>query len=275
MSHHRLAGLALVAFLLAVSLPYAALISLFGYDDVLREPPDAVLAAFRAGGPALIWAWFAFAVAALAFAPVAALVDRAAGHAPGWAAPASAIAQFIGLMRWAMVVPGLAAADTEAARSTYLALHQLLGVTIGEVLGQILLVAWTIRLALRFVGHGRPILGAAGLATVPVWLLALTEPLATTLPGLPVIEAAPLAFPLWEAWLLAIAVTFLWRGQTIGVVSAISPSSPATQTSPGLRYSSAALGWLIAVPRGAPVAITSPGKNSMCFVKCARMSSIR
>jgi hypothetical protein len=57
------AAVALIAFLVVSNVAYVGLINLFGYDDVLREPVDVVLARFQAGGPALRWrmssgSWF-------------------------------------------------------------------------------------------------------------------------------------------------------------------------------------------------------------------------
>jgi hypothetical protein len=222
----RATGAWLLAFVVALNLPYVALVALFGYDDVLREPPGEVLARFHAAGPGLVWAWLAFALGALAFAPLAPRIEAGAGLTPGWSGPASAIAQFAGLARWVFVVPGLAAAWVDgdeaarrAAESTYQALHAYLGSGIGEVLGQLLLIAWTARLAAKLWRDGRRVLGGAGLATLPLWVAGLTEPLGTVLAGLPLVETTPLAFMGWEAWLAALGLSWLIDGRR---------SSPAT-----------------------------------------------
>lgn len=221
--HELTTGAWLVAFVLALNLPYAALIALFGYDDVLREPAAVVLARFHAAGPPLVLAWLAFALGALAFAPLSRRVERVLGLAPGWSGPASALAQFAGLARWVFVVPGLAAlhvegdaAAREVAEALYAALHAYLGAGIGEFLGQLLLVAWMLRIGRALWGDGARWLAAAGLATVPLWVLGLSEPLSTVLAGLPVIETTPLAFMAWEAWLAAVGVTWIaagWRSR--------------------------------------------------------------
>ncbi|WP_150125875.1 hypothetical protein [Brevundimonas sp. LM2] len=67
LSERRKAGAALVGFAVAVNGPYALLVQRFGYDEVLRRPALDVLAAFDAGGPALIVIWLAFAACALSF----------------------------------------------------------------------------------------------------------------------------------------------------------------------------------------------------------------
>lgn len=219
MSRPRIAAaLALLGFVAVANGAFTALVLLFGYDDVLRDPPALVLAAFHAAGTPLVAAWAVFAAGALAFAWVGPLAERAAGLATtAWLAPAAALAQAAGLSRWVTAVPVLAAvhqsplageATREAAELAYLALHQFAGAGIGEILGQLLTAAWTLRLALA-LRRERPRLAAMGAATLPLWLLGLTEPLGTTMPGLPVIEAAPIAFMAWEAWLATLAIVWL------------------------------------------------------------------
>lgn len=221
------AGLALTAFAIAANVPYVLLIQRFGYDDILREPPLKVLEAFAAGGPPLILIWLAFAVCALSFVLVAGLVSDAL-KSDGRAAPAfvalaggaSALAQAIGLSRWAFAVPGLAdtaldPAATDAQRAAaveiYKALHQFAGVAIGEHIGQTLAALWTAGVGWTLL-NGAPgprLLGVIGLLIAPVWIVGQTELLATVIPGFPVIEAAPIAFMAWEAWLLALGVVWI------------------------------------------------------------------
>jgi hypothetical protein len=212
----RTTGLLIFAFLVAVTLPYVALFDLFGYDDVLREPPGLVLDRFAAGGAPLVVAWMGFTLAAFAFAPIARRIERNAGLVPGWTGVASSVAQGIALARWVFAVPALAAAHASGdpalragAEATFVALHGFLGAGVGEVLGQVLLAAWTVRVAAGLWRQRRRALATAGAATVPAWILGLSEPLGTVIPGLPVIEAAPLAFVGWQAWLFALGAAIL------------------------------------------------------------------
>ncbi|TPW00691.1 MAG: hypothetical protein FD125_2991, partial [bacterium] len=115
MTMKRKAGLAMTAFVMAANVPFAMLVETFGYDDVLREPPLEVLAAFTAGGPQLILIWLAFAFVALSFLVVSSwtgdAVKDAGARWPQWVAAAgaaSAVAQAVGLSRWVFAVPGLA-----------------------------------------------------------------------------------------------------------------------------------------------------------------------
>lgn len=228
----RLAGAAMVVFPLAATIPYVLLIDRFGYDDILREPPLAVLKAFQAGGPELVLIWLAFALCAAGFLWVAGWTAEAVraqgGRWPLWATLAgagSALVQAIGLLRWSFVVPGLAetaldpAADPAARAAAVVvfgALNQFAGVALGEHLGQTLLAAWTFALAVAVLrGRLAPALfGWTGLALIPLWILGQSELLATVIPGFPVIEAAPIAFMGWQVWLLGLGLWWLFRSKS-------------------------------------------------------------
>ena len=213
----RTIGPIVILFILALNLPYAMLIELFGYDDILREPTAVTLTAFRAGGTPLLLAWLGFALGALLFAPLAGLLERAIGLRAGWAGQASAVAQTVGLARWVFIVPILAEAQKDAPPPLaaiidllYRAQHQMFGTFIGEILGQILLAAWSARVARHLWTLNRP-LALMGAATLPLWVLGLSEPLATVFRSLPVIEVTPLAFIGWQAWLLWFGAWLIWR----------------------------------------------------------------
>lgn len=230
----RTAGAAMVAFGLAANIPFALLVDRFGYDDVLREPPLQVLAAFRAGGPELILIWLAFALCALGFLWVSAWTGHAiragGGRWPGWAAAAgaaSAVAQAVGLSRWAFVVPGLAeramdgtATESAVAVGAYRALHQFAGVAIGEWLGQTLLAAWTLAVGLALVrgplarGLWTRLLGVGALVLAPLWIVGQVELLATVDPAFPDLQITQWVFTAWLVWLLALGVTWLVQGET-------------------------------------------------------------
>lgn len=228
----RPAGLALAGslllFLVAATLPYTWLIEHFGYDDILREPTAVILRNFQAGGAPLVLAWFAFAMSALLFIPVALGLHRlmAAHGLPDRGVlvlgVASAIAQAIGLLRWVLVVPALAAAHAapdatpatrDAAAVVFDAVHRYGGMVLGEMVGQLLLAGWTAGAALalwRSRAVPRAVAGL-GLLTVPLWLLGQTELLHLVVPAVPSLEVIPLAFMGWEAWLAAIAIALLVR----------------------------------------------------------------
>lgn len=225
-------GLALLAFLVAATLPYAWLIEHFGYDDILREPTPVILANFQAGGAPLVLAWFAFAMSSLLFLPVALGFDRLflalrlPGHGAVLLGAASALVQAIGLLRWVLVVPALAStyADPDASAATRAAVlvvfdtvHRLGGVLLGELVGQLLLAGWTGMVSWQLLRSGLVPrwLAAGGALTLPLWLLGQTEVLHVVVPAIPAIEVIPLAFMAWEAWLAGLALALLrvaWRG---------------------------------------------------------------
>ena len=224
----------LTLFLVAATLPYAWLIEHFGYDDILREPAAVILQKFHLGGAPLIIAWFAFAMSSLLFIPVARGFQEllsAHGTSDSGAAVlgiASAIAQAVGLLRWVLVVPALAATfvDAQSSQATreatvviFDAVHRYGGMVLGELLGQLLLAGWTGLVALALY-RSRAVprwLAGAGLLTLPLWLLGQTELLHNVVPSVPSIEVIPLAFMAWEAWLAAIAVSLwsnAWRSRS-------------------------------------------------------------
>ncbi len=135
---------ALAALAIGFNLPYARLAVIFDYPGILRQPAEEILQAFAAGGPGLVLTWYAFALAALLFVPVAMAHALAARRAQTQTALAIAAAvagalagmlQAMGLLRWVMVVPGLAASgDVEG----FTLLHAFAGVAVGEHLGQLL-----------------------------------------------------------------------------------------------------------------------------------------
>jgi hypothetical protein len=227
-------AVSLIVFLVAATLPYIWLIEHFGYDDILREPAAAILQKFHAGGAPLVLAWFAFAMSSLLFIPVARGFQRLlSAH---WASDAgaavlgiaSAIAQAIGLLRWVLVVPALAAtfADAQSSQATrdatlviFDAVHRYGGMVLGELVGQLLLAGWTGLVALALY-RSRAVprwLAGIGFLTLPFWLVGQTELLHGVVPAVPSIEVIPIAFMAWEAWLAAIAVSLLvnaWRSRS-------------------------------------------------------------
>lgn len=222
-----LAGGALIAFLILANLAYGSLVTTFDYDDILREPVSVVLGRFAAGGDGLILAWAGFAWSALLFVVAAPLVGRAFADRHGqaiWiataAGAASGLLQAIGLFRWVFVVPHLArdyaaASATDADRAAiahlYDTLNQYGGVAIGEHLGQVLLVAWSVGIiaACWRIGGLLKWTSFLGLASIPLWVVGQTELYATVAPRLTVVEAAPLAFMIWMVWVLSLAISLI------------------------------------------------------------------
>ena len=221
------AGIALSVVAVIANIPYGALIALFDYDDVLRRPAGEVLELFHAGGSPLVLAWWTFALSAVGFAIAAmllgeALKDGKAKLATGFTlfGVLSGVFQAAALLRWTFAIPNVAtayvnaadgSAERAAAVATYEALNTFGGVGMGEHLGQLLLMVWTFGagVAIMRMGGAMKWIGAAGLATLPLWVVGQTELLSLSMPELPVIELLPYAFMGWELWLLVVGVALI------------------------------------------------------------------
>jgi hypothetical protein len=197
----RLLGLAAIALAIAFNIPYAILASIYQYPDILRRPPGLALDLFAAGGDRLILTWYGFALAALAFMPLAvslALQPRYTALAPALtigaalAGSLSGMAQAIGLLRWVFVIPGLAAhytdpAATDAVRLSaeigFALLNAYGGVAIGEHLGQLLLVGFVLSLARLQWLDGARLTALAGYLTAAALGFGTGEGLALALGG--------------------------------------------------------------------------------------------
>jgi hypothetical protein len=223
-----LLAISLLTFVVAASLPYSWLITNFGYPDILRASGAEVLTKFHAGGPPLVAAWLAFGISALLFIPVALLLDQLAtlrgvrSNGSALIGIASALVQALGLLRWGLVVPALAAtyASPDSATTTRDAVlvvfdmvNRYGGMVLGEFMGQLLLAGWT-ALAAHAMVRAKLVptwLALAGTLTLPLWVLGQGELLHGVLPFMPNWELIPAAFMAWEVWLLAIATNLLWR----------------------------------------------------------------
>src|SRR5215218_4598652 len=202
------------ALFLVSSLAFAGaatvLSSTFDWPDILRQPPDVVLPAFVSGGTSLVWTWFAVAwTYALLAIPILLL------------GAASVVLSLIGFLRWVFVVPPMARSYAEGNATTraavdaaWTAQHQFGGALLGEHLGQVLAVAWSLTLSVLILRHRflPRWLGYAGLAVSVLYLLNQGDVLATAIPGFPVWDPAGLLGSTgWGLWVAALGVTLLVR----------------------------------------------------------------
>src|SRR4051812_22352548 len=157
----RTTGALFVAGALTFAGAATVLSSTFDWPDILREPADVVLPAFVAGGTSLVWTWFATAwTYAILLVPVL-LLPAVLGRrndpvlrAATYAGATSVLLSLIGFLRWVFVVPSLAdsyvAGDetTKAAvAAAWTAQHQFGGALLGEHLGQLLAIGWSVTLS--------------------------------------------------------------------------------------------------------------------------------
>jgi hypothetical protein len=228
----------LVAAAILTNAAFTVLGSVFDYPDILKQPVDDVLAAFRAD-QATVTLWFTvMAAAAALFAPIAVGVGRlATGRVMRAAVPvgiAAAVVQTVGLLRWPVLVPGYAAAAAgpdatvaAAARHSFETAHQVLGTVVGETLGYLLTATWTVLVLValhrRLAGRWFTVLGAVSAVLVAAGVLS---PL-----GLPGVDTANFAgYILWSVWLLAFATLLVLRRDdaAVGVARSGARRSPVT-----------------------------------------------
>src|SRR3954452_9892873 len=255
-SLRRTTGALFVASALAFAAAATVLSSTFDWPDVLRRPPDVVLPAFTDGGTSLVWTWFATAwTYGLLLIPVlllpAALGRRGdqALRVATYLGAASVLFSVVGFLRWVFVVPPLAASfatgdDTTraAVAAAWTAQHQFGGALLGEHLGQLLAIGWSVTLSVIIL-RTRVLprwLGVAGLVVSALYLTNQGDILATAVPGFPVWDLGGfIGSTAWGLWVAALGVVILLRPApsarpaleddvTDTVTSLPSPRSPAS-----------------------------------------------
>jgi hypothetical protein len=214
----KLTATLLIAAAVLTNAAFTVLGTVFNYPDVLGEPVDDILAAFRANQTTVV-AWFAvMALSAALFAPIAIGVGRLSSHpAMRVAVPvgiAAAVVQVVGLARWPLLAPRFAAdaasgdpAVAAGARDSFLMAHRLLGTVVGETFGYLLTAAWTL-LVLIALGRGIPRwFTALGAVSAVLILSGVLTPL-----HLPVVDTANfVGYVLWSVWLVVFAILILLR----------------------------------------------------------------
>lgn len=200
----------LIAAPILMNLAFTGLGVSFDYPDVLTRPATEALAQFRAERRTVVALFTLLAATACAFGPLAVLVGRLdESSTMRWAVRAgvaAAIVQTVGLLRWPLLVPGLAdRVATEGPDSpaihTFETVDTVLGTVIGETAGYALTALWTALVvsALRDrVPRWFAVLGYAGAAAVATGVLV---PLGVEAAGL----TNFLGYLLWSCWLLAFA----------------------------------------------------------------------
>lgn len=226
MRTEKISGWLLIAGAAGVLIPYTILTIIFNYPDVLREDAGSILQQFHAGGGRLIATWFAFALLGLPLIPAYKLIGEKWGHRSRLIKVATTfgiaglIVQMIGLLRWTFVVPVLADnyihatsdASREVATTGFQLIHQFGGVLLGEHLGQLFTIIWTILVSLAFVKLKvmPKWMGWMGVISSVIYLMAQAELLSTVMPGLPVWDMAGfIGSTLWLVWLMILGVILI------------------------------------------------------------------
>jgi hypothetical protein len=221
----KIIGILLITGALALFVPYTLLTITFDYPNILREDTGVILTRFKAGGNALIWTWFAFALVGLPLLGAYVLMGQKLENKSWFVRLATIIGilglvvQMIGLLRWTFVVPVLATnfangneMTKEASKVAFQVIHQYGGVILGEHLGQLFTIGWTVMMSMVF--HKLRLfptwLIGMGYVASAIYLLAQAELFATVMPDFPVWDLAGfLGSTLWLIWLVIVGVKFL------------------------------------------------------------------
>jgi hypothetical protein len=219
-------GYLLILGAVGVFIPYTVLTITFNYPDILRQESGIILTQFHQGGSVLIYTWLAFALMGLPLLVAYSLIgQKLESKMPNlkWVTTIgiiSGIVQIIGLLRWVFVVPVLATEFVntaspdrqEAIEMSFKMIHQFGGVLLGEHLGQLLTIIWTvfISFALLKVNIIPKWLACLGFISSFIYFLAQAELLATVIPTFPAIDMAGfIGSTLWLLWIILVGFKFI------------------------------------------------------------------
>ncbi len=205
--------------------------STFNWPDILREPASVVLPEYADGGTSLTWTWFAVAwtygillVPILLLPTVLGRRDDPVIRAATFAGAVSVVLSMAGFLRWVFVVPPLAhdyvtGDDTTkaAVAAAWTAQHQYGGALLGEHLGELLVIAWSVTLSVVIL-RSRCLpawLGWTGLVVSVLYFINQGDIMSTAIPNFPVWDlAGALGSTGWGLWVASLGVTLLLRRPT-------------------------------------------------------------
>ncbi len=228
MKKEKTIGWLFIAGAVGVLIPYTILTIIFEYPDILRQDTAAILIRFHEGGSKLIWTWFSFALIGIPLIPAYIRLGQKLENQDSLVRVATSIGviglivQMVGLLRWTFVVPVLAnsyinAGDEATKAASIMAfktIHQFGGVVLGEHLGQLFTIIWTVLISISFsrLKLFPKWINILGFVSAFIYLLAQAELLATVIPGIPVWDMAGfLGSTLWLVWLLVIGIRMVRR----------------------------------------------------------------
>lgn len=226
MKTEKTIGWLLIAGAAGVLIPYSILTMIFDYPDILRQDTAMILTKFHEGGNTLIGIWFAFALLGLPLVPAYIRIGQKLESKSALVRTATSIGviglvvQMIGLLRWTFVVPVLAnsyiTAPDEATKAAaivaFKTIHQFGGVILGEHLGQLFTIIWTVLMSISFIRLKLfpKWVNILGLISAFIYLLAQAELFATVIPDFPVWDMAGfIGSTLWLIWLAIVGILFL------------------------------------------------------------------
>jgi len=230
-SRHRtavVAGALFIASTVTFMIAATVLSMTFDWPDILRQPADVVLPEFADGGTSLVWTWFAVAWTYAVLAVPILLLPTALGRrgdaalrVATYLGAASVLLSLIGFLRWVFVVPALADSYVNGDETTraavaaaWMAQHQYGGALLGEHLGQLLAIAWSVTVSVLILrSRMMPAwTGWLGLVASALYFVNQGDIMSTAISGFPVWELGGLLGSyLWAIWLVAIGVLLLRR----------------------------------------------------------------
>jgi len=223
---NKVIGWFLIIGAVGVLIPYTILTITFEYPDILRKDTGEILTRFNDGGSSLIWTWFVFALGGITLIPAYILIGQMLESKSSLVRVATnfgvigLVVQMIGLLRWTFVVPVLAKSFAETTDETIKAsaimsfktIHQYGGVVLGEHLGQLFTIIWTVLLSVvldKLKLFPKWITWLAYISSI-IYFFAQAELLASVTPDFPVWDLAGfIGSTLWLIWLIIIGVRFL------------------------------------------------------------------
>lgn len=223
---NKQASILLIIGAIALLVPYSILTGIFEYPAILRQDTGVILTKFNEGGSSLIWTWFAFALTGLPLLPAYVLLGEVLEKRHTMVRTATTlgviglIVQMVGLLRWTFVIPVIAdsyvhnadPATKAAAIMAFKTVHQFGGVLLGEHLGQLFTIAWTVMMSLSFARLKLfpKWLTIMGIFSTMIYLVAQAELFATVMPQFPVLEPAGfIGSTLWLLWLILVGSRLL------------------------------------------------------------------
>ena len=225
MRNEKTIGILLIAGAIGVFIPYTILTMTFEYPDILRQDTGTILTKFHEGGSSLIFTWWAFAIMGLPLLITYILIGQkfeSRLRFIRWVTTIgviSGIVQIVGLLRWVFVIPVIAnsyvtgdAAAKAASTSSFQTIHQFGGVLLGEHLGQLFTIIWTVMICYAFIKLNifSKWVSWVGIIASLIYLLAQAELFATVIPSFPVWGMAGfIGSTLWLVWLIIVGVKFL------------------------------------------------------------------
>ena len=223
-SVRKLTGGVLILTPVAFNVFFTLLSITFEYPDILREDAGYVLREFDAGGSELVAIWYAFMLTAVLFVPLAVLVHKIlARQDTPYLAVATAfgvvagVVQFLGLVRWPLLVPYLAdtyldptssGATRESVVVVFEAFNRYAGVAVGENLGYLFTALWTVFVALALLGSALPFrrwLSLLGIVSAAAILVGTLEPAGFE----PAADIVVIGYILWSLWLAVFGIVLL------------------------------------------------------------------